>query len=116
MGLRPLVPARWNGPDPAPENRPGPGDPNEWAQTELETVFSRTAEHRLAHQPSATHEISLIDVPDGCAEAVHELFSDVDGDELVSFVPKTVQRMLRRAGVEDPEPVAAAILRHLKRP
>ena len=55
--------------------------------------------------------ISLIDLPDGCAEAVCEVFGDVDGDELVSFVPKTVQKMLRRAGVEDPEPVAAAILR-----
>jgi len=40
-----------------------------------------------------------------------KLFADVDGDELVSFVPKTLQRMLRKDGVKLPEPVAAAILR-----
>ena len=32
--------------------------------------------------------ISLIELPDGCAEAVEELFSDVDGDDLLSFNAK----------------------------
>ena len=59
--------------------------------------------------------ISLIDLPDGCDEAVQEVFSDVDGEELLAFIPKMLQKMLRRAGVEEPEPVAGAILRQRQR-
>ena len=35
----------------------------------------------------------------------------MDGEELLDLTPKTLQRMLRKDGVEDHEPVAAAILR-----
>ena len=43
--------------------------------------------------------ISLIDLPDGCSEAAQEVFSDVDGEELLTFIPKTLQKLLRKAGL-----------------
>ena len=55
--------------------------------------------------------ISLLELPDGCAEAVRELFSDVDGEELLELTPKPLQKMLRLVGVAEPVPVAEAILR-----
>ena len=35
----------------------------------------------------------------------------MDGEELLILIPKLLQKMLRRAGVEEPQAVAAAILR-----
>ena len=55
--------------------------------------------------------ILLIDLPDGCPEAVQDLFSDMDGEELLELTPKTLQRMLRKDGVEEPVLVAQTILR-----
>ena len=56
--------------------------------------------------------ISLIDLPDGCAEAVQGLFAeDVDGEDLVDLKPKALRKMLRMAGIPEPEPVVETILR-----
>ena len=46
-----------------------------------------------------------------CLETVQDALCDVDGEELVGLMLKTLQRMLRKDGVENHEPVAAAILR-----
>ena len=54
--------------------------------------------------------ISLIDLPDGCAEAVRDVCSDIDGEELLDFTPKLLQKLLRKAGAEEPEAAAKAIL------
>ena len=55
--------------------------------------------------------ISLIDLPDECCEAMQELFCDMDGEELLELPAKTLQRMLRKDGVEEPVLVAQTILR-----
>ena len=55
--------------------------------------------------------ISLIYLPDGCAEAVQEVCSDMDGEDLLDFTLKMLQKMLRKAGAEEPEAAAKAILR-----
>ena len=54
--------------------------------------------------------ISLIDLPDGCVEAVQRVFADVDGEELLNFIPKSLQKLLRKAGAKAPEAVAKSIL------
>ena len=54
---------------------------------------------------------SLIELPDGCGAAVREVLSDVDGEELMACIPKTLQKTLRRAGAGEPELAAAAVLR-----
>jgi len=59
--------------------------------------------------------ISLIDLPDGCAEAVQTVFADVDGEELLGFIPKTLQKVLRLVGVQEPKAAAKAILQQRNR-
>ena len=55
--------------------------------------------------------ISLIDLPDGCAETVQALFSESQGKDLLSFTPKALQVSLRFGGIAEPGRVAATILR-----
>ena len=55
--------------------------------------------------------ISLIDLPGGCAEAVQEVFADMDGQDLLNFIARTLQKMLCKAGAEDPAAAAKAVLR-----
>ena len=57
--------------------------------------------------------VSLIELPDGCAETVQRFFSQesVNGKELLEFTAKTLRMSLRFGGVQEPESVTETILR-----
>ena len=101
----------------APEDMADSGEDEEdseerAARQRLERLERLTADATIAEWSEAqvSEWISLIDLPDVCAEAVQELFSDMDGEELLELTPKTLRRMLRLVGVSEPGPAAEAIL------
>ena len=49
-----------------------------------------------------------------CADAAQKVFADVDGEELLEFTPKTLQKVLRMGGLQDPA-TAKAILQQRNR-
>ena len=75
------------------------------SQLTVDTVMAEWSEAQVSEW------ISLIDLPDACAEAVQALFSDMDGEEVAGLTLKMLLRLLRLVGVSEPGAVAAAILR-----
>ena len=54
--------------------------------------------------------ISRIELPDGCAQAVQDVCSEMDGQDLLEFNIRPLQKLLRKAGAQEPEAAAKAIL------
>eukprot|EP01045_Picozoa_sp_COSAG04_P000282 COSAG04_NODE_6_length_47123_cov_87.347482_5_plen_1442_part_00 len=102
-------------PDPEPEPEPEPQESAaEQAARERSERLIRLETGPPMSEWSETHVsewVSLIDLPEGCEDAVKAVCSDMDGEDLLIFIPKTLQKMLRKAGAEEPEAAAKAILR-----
>ena len=80
----------------------------------MERLAQLTSDTAMAEWSEAqvSQWVSLIDLPDGCAETVRELFSEgISGDGLMALNAELLRKMLRMAGIAEPAPVADAVLR-----
>ena len=107
MGLAPQLE-----PEPEPELEESADEKAPQARSERLSRLTADGAMGKWSEAQVSEWISLIDLPDGCAQAVQAAFSDMDGAELLNVSSKMLRKMLRfAAGLEQPEPVAEAILR-----
>ena len=79
----------------------------------MERLSQLTTDTAMAEWSEAqvSEWISLISLPDGCAEAVRALFSEgINGDDLLTLNARLLRKMLRLVGIGEPEPMVETIL------
>ena len=95
-------------PEPEPESEPQESAEEAAARERFERLSRLTADEtsmREWSEAQVSEWITLIDLPDGCsAETVQELFSDMDGCEVLGLVRAPCFSICKRSGLLVPVP------------